>query len=212
MDTTDPALATHTATSPLATMAAAAADARYLPQDRVTTPIPTPIPVTTTTIPAAGAGSPIARAPYKSFRKKYRKLRLQFDTVMRENEELRGLDMAARRTLRRLNVDNSRLLDMLVDISIAGHVDARLAVDGLGQGGAAEMERQGRVMAWLRERTREPDAERVELDSRVATRGLLGVTCAEDDAAELHDLTRLAVPDPVRAQMQTLQNDFDADY
>ncbi|KAK9472784.1 IEC3 subunit of the Ino80 complex, chromatin re-modelling-domain-containing protein [Dipodascopsis tothii] len=69
-----------------------------------------------------------ARVPYKSFRKKYRKMMVRFDKVMKESDELFRRDQLARRAIRRLAEENSRLLDMLYDVTASGHLDPSLAV------------------------------------------------------------------------------------
>ncbi|KAK9430394.1 IEC3 subunit of the Ino80 complex, chromatin re-modelling-domain-containing protein [Lipomyces doorenjongii] len=103
-------------------------------------------------LPAVVTGSSIARQPYKSFRKKYRKLRLRFDTVMRENEELEGKDFAAKRTIRRLNAENARLLDMLIDLSESPHINKQFQVGGLGvEEVDEERERQAKILKWIME-------------------------------------------------------------
>jgi hypothetical protein len=47
-----------------------------------------------------------ARPSYKSWKKKYRKLRLVFDQKMQESEDLHRLEQKAMRTAKRLAVEN----------------------------------------------------------------------------------------------------------
>ncbi|KAK9370607.1 IEC3 subunit of the Ino80 complex, chromatin re-modelling-domain-containing protein [Lipomyces kononenkoae] len=101
-------------------------------------------------LPVVISGTGVARQPYKSFRKKYRKLRLRFDTVMRENEELEGKDFAAKRTIRRLNAENARLLDMLIDLSESTHINKQFQIGGLGvEVAPEERERQAKTLKWI---------------------------------------------------------------
>jgi hypothetical protein len=47
-----------------------------------------------------------ARPSYKSWKKKYRKMRITFDQRMRESEELHALELKAIQTSKRLAVQN----------------------------------------------------------------------------------------------------------
>jgi hypothetical protein len=47
-----------------------------------------------------------ARPSYKSWKKKYRKMRITFDQRMRESEELHMLEQKAMRTAKRLAIEN----------------------------------------------------------------------------------------------------------
>ncbi|KAH6655588.1 IEC3 subunit of the Ino80 complex, chromatin re-modelling-domain-containing protein [Truncatella angustata] len=58
-----------------------------------------------------------SRPTYKSYKKKYRKLRLQFDKNVQESEDLHRLEQKAIRTMKRLAVENDRLMDVLLDIN-----------------------------------------------------------------------------------------------
>lgn len=47
-----------------------------------------------------------ARPSYKSWKKKYRKMRISFDQRMRESEELHSLEQKAIQTAKRLAIEN----------------------------------------------------------------------------------------------------------
>ena len=47
-----------------------------------------------------------AKPSYKSWKKKYRKMRIQFDHHMQESEELHKLEQKAIRTAKRLAIEN----------------------------------------------------------------------------------------------------------
>ncbi|KAI2623755.1 hypothetical protein GGS21DRAFT_533239 [Xylaria nigripes] len=57
------------------------------------------------------------RPSYKSWKKKYRKMRIVFDQRMRETEDLHMLEQKAMQTAKRLAIENDRLMDMLLDIN-----------------------------------------------------------------------------------------------
>lgn len=46
------------------------------------------------------------RPSYKSWKKKYRKMRINFDQRMRESEELHSLELKAMHTAKRLAIEN----------------------------------------------------------------------------------------------------------
>lgn len=56
------------------------------------------------------------RKPYKSWRKKYRKLKLQFDAKMKESDEMFKQEHRAVEVVRRLQESNHQLLEMLADL------------------------------------------------------------------------------------------------
>ncbi|KAI0451036.1 IEC3 subunit of the Ino80 complex, chromatin re-modelling-domain-containing protein [Xylaria acuta] len=58
-----------------------------------------------------------ARPSYKSWKKKYRKMRITFDQRMQESEDLHSLEQKAMRTAKRLAIENDRLMDLLLDIN-----------------------------------------------------------------------------------------------
>ncbi|KAK0616240.1 IEC3 subunit of the Ino80 complex, chromatin re-modelling-domain-containing protein [Immersiella caudata] len=54
---------------------------------------------------------------YRSWKKKYRKMRIVFDQKMHEGEELHKLEQKALETARRLAISKDRLLDLLLDVN-----------------------------------------------------------------------------------------------
>ncbi|KAI1341430.1 IEC3 subunit of the Ino80 complex, chromatin re-modelling-domain-containing protein [Xylariaceae sp. FL0016] len=70
-----------------------------------------------------------ARPSYKSWKKKYRKMRLQFDQRMQSSEELHKLEQKAMRTAKRLAVENDRLMDMLMDINESPQIPFERRID-----------------------------------------------------------------------------------
>jgi len=54
---------------------------------------------------------------YRSWKKKYRKMRIMFDQKMHEGEELHKLEQKALETARRLAISKDRLLDLLLDVN-----------------------------------------------------------------------------------------------
>ncbi|KAK9246043.1 IEC3 subunit of the Ino80 complex, chromatin re-modelling-domain-containing protein [Lipomyces tetrasporus] len=181
---------------------------------------------------AVVAGSSIARQPYKSFRKKYRKLRLRFDTVMRENEELEGKDFAAKRTIRRLNAENARLLDMLIDLSESPHINKQFQVTGLGiEDVDEEKERQAKVLKWIADADACSVMENGEATAEVAKDGggdnpsenketsgkqngsnnghANGTTESGVDRTRLQ---RPSTPQYLKDEILLLQDDYDSDF
>ncbi|KAI1207210.1 IEC3 subunit of the Ino80 complex, chromatin re-modelling-domain-containing protein [Annulohypoxylon truncatum] len=57
------------------------------------------------------------RPSYKSWKKKYRKMRYKFDQQMQEIENLHRLEQKAMRTAKRLAIENDRIMDLLMDIN-----------------------------------------------------------------------------------------------
>ncbi|KAI1332652.1 IEC3 subunit of the Ino80 complex, chromatin re-modelling-domain-containing protein [Xylariaceae sp. FL0255] len=70
-----------------------------------------------------------ARPSYKSWKKKYRKMRITFDQRMRESEDLHSVEQKAMRTAKRLAVENDRLLDLLLDINDSPQIPFERRVD-----------------------------------------------------------------------------------
>ncbi|KAK5661690.1 hypothetical protein OQA88_9790 [Cercophora sp. LCS_1] len=62
------------------------------------------------------------RVSYKSWKKKYRKMRIVFDQKMHDGEELHKLEQKALATARRLAVEKDRLLDLLLDVNNSGQI------------------------------------------------------------------------------------------
>ncbi|KAK4211118.1 IEC3 subunit of the Ino80 complex, chromatin re-modelling-domain-containing protein [Rhypophila decipiens] len=57
------------------------------------------------------------RPTYRSWKKKYRKMRIKFDQNMRRGEELYKKEQKALATARRLAIQKDRLLDLLLDVN-----------------------------------------------------------------------------------------------
>ncbi|KAH9900191.1 IEC3 subunit of the Ino80 complex, chromatin re-modelling-domain-containing protein [Xylariomycetidae sp. FL2044] len=70
-----------------------------------------------------------ARPPYKSWKKKYRKMRLKFDQRMQESEDLHKLEQKAMDTAKRLAVENDRLMDLLMDINESPQIPFERRID-----------------------------------------------------------------------------------
>ncbi|KAJ3551360.1 hypothetical protein NPX13_g11381 [Xylaria arbuscula] len=72
---------------------------------------------------------PDARPSYKSWKKKYRKMRITFDQRMRESEDLHTLELKAMHTAKRLAIENDRLMDMLLDINESPQIPFERRID-----------------------------------------------------------------------------------
>ncbi|KAI0554447.1 IEC3 subunit of the Ino80 complex, chromatin re-modelling-domain-containing protein [Xylaria curta] len=70
-----------------------------------------------------------ARPSYKSWKKKYRKMRITFDQRMRESEDLHSLELKAMRTAKRLAIENDRLMDLLLDINESPQIPFERRID-----------------------------------------------------------------------------------
>ncbi|KAI1762177.1 IEC3 subunit of the Ino80 complex, chromatin re-modelling-domain-containing protein [Hypoxylon sp. FL1150] len=70
-----------------------------------------------------------ARPSYKSWKKKYRKMRIKFDQQMQEIESLHKLEQKAMRTAKRLAIENDRILDMLMDINDSPQIPFEKRID-----------------------------------------------------------------------------------
>ncbi|KAK8084813.1 hypothetical protein PG997_006084 [Apiospora hydei] len=66
-----------------------------------------------------------AKPSYKSWKKKYRKMRLQFDQRMQQSEELHQCEQKALQTAKRLAIENDRLMDMLISINESPQIPSR---------------------------------------------------------------------------------------
>ncbi|KAJ6257394.1 hypothetical protein Dda_8283 [Drechslerella dactyloides] len=62
------------------------------------------------------------KASYKSWKKKYRKLRHKFEGVMKRSDELFKQDLVATATIKRITEENNRLLDLLLDLNSNAHI------------------------------------------------------------------------------------------
>ncbi|KAI1650143.1 IEC3 subunit of the Ino80 complex, chromatin re-modelling-domain-containing protein [Daldinia loculata] len=69
------------------------------------------------------------RPSYKSWKKKYRKMRIKFDHQMQEIETLHKLEQKAMRTAKRLAIENDRLLDLLFDINESPQIPFERRID-----------------------------------------------------------------------------------
>ncbi|KAI0201924.1 IEC3 subunit of the Ino80 complex, chromatin re-modelling-domain-containing protein [Astrocystis sublimbata] len=69
------------------------------------------------------------RPSYKSWKKKYRKMRITFDHRMRESEELHSLEQKAIQTAERLAVENDRLADLLLDLNESPQIPFERRID-----------------------------------------------------------------------------------
>ncbi|OTB09186.1 hypothetical protein M426DRAFT_18560 [Hypoxylon sp. CI-4A] len=70
-----------------------------------------------------------ARPSYRSWKKKYRKMRIKFDQQMQEIETLHKLEQKAMRTAKRLAIENDRILDLLVDINDSPQIPFERRID-----------------------------------------------------------------------------------
>ncbi|KAI9809135.1 MAG: hypothetical protein M1825_002425 [Sarcosagium campestre] len=79
-----------------------------------------------TEIGDAGATADIsmtdAKTTYKSWKKKYRKMKVSFDQKMKDSEQLFRDEQKAQNTLRRLAEENHKLLDLLLDVNDSIHI------------------------------------------------------------------------------------------
>ncbi|KAL2022019.1 hypothetical protein VTK56DRAFT_6259 [Thermocarpiscus australiensis] len=66
---------------------------------------------------------------YRSWKKKYRKMRIIFDQKMHEGEELHKLEEKALATCRRLAVQKDRLLDLLLDVNNSPQIPPEKRID-----------------------------------------------------------------------------------
>lgn len=63
------------------------------------------------------AAAPPEKAGYKSYKKKYRKMRNAFEKVMSKSNELFRQEQEATETARRLTLENDAILDLLMDLN-----------------------------------------------------------------------------------------------
>ncbi|KAF8476208.1 IEC3 subunit of the Ino80 complex, chromatin re-modelling-domain-containing protein [Kalaharituber pfeilii] len=59
---------------------------------------------------------------HKSFKRKYRKLKLRFDAVMKQSDDLFRKDIIATAQVKRITEENVRLLDLLLDLNSSPHI------------------------------------------------------------------------------------------
>ncbi|PNP43252.1 hypothetical protein TGAM01_v202651 [Trichoderma gamsii] len=77
----------------------------------------------------ADGGSERRPAGYKSWKKKYRKMRIVFDQKMHECEELHKQEAKAASTVKRLAIENDRLLDLLVEVNNSPQIPPERRID-----------------------------------------------------------------------------------
>ncbi|KAL7926068.1 hypothetical protein ACQKWADRAFT_281698 [Trichoderma austrokoningii] len=77
----------------------------------------------------ADGGSERRPAGYKSWKKKYRKMRIVFDQKMHECEELHKQEAKAASTVKRLAIENDRLLDLLIEVNNSPQIPPERRVD-----------------------------------------------------------------------------------
>ncbi|KZF19585.1 hypothetical protein L228DRAFT_263459 [Xylona heveae TC161] len=82
-------------------------------------------PAVTTTDPQEAALKPT----YKSYRKKYRKMKLQFEEKMKESNALFKEEQKATELARRLQEQNDQLLEMLLDLNDSSKLPSQLSYD-----------------------------------------------------------------------------------
>ncbi|KAM4057501.1 IEC3 subunit of the ino80 complex, chromatin re-modelling domain-containing protein [Hirsutella rhossiliensis] len=66
---------------------------------------------------------------YKSWKKKYRKMRIVFDHKMQQGEELHKREDKASATVKRLAVENDRLLDLLLEVNNSPQIPPERRID-----------------------------------------------------------------------------------
>ncbi|KAJ0107102.1 hypothetical protein J7T55_014630 [Diaporthe amygdali] len=70
-----------------------------------------------------------AKPTYKSWKKKYRKMRIKFDQKMSQGEDLYQQEVKAMRKIKQLAIYNDRLLDLLTDINNRPQVPLERRID-----------------------------------------------------------------------------------
>lgn len=79
--------------------------------------------------PVKAEGGTRHRAGYKSYKKKYRKMRIVFDQKMHDGEELHKQEDKAAALVKRLAVENDRLLDILLEINNSPQIPPEKQID-----------------------------------------------------------------------------------
>ncbi|KAM0555125.1 hypothetical protein ACHAPJ_006476 [Fusarium lateritium] len=79
--------------------------------------------------PVKTEGGTRHRAGYKSWKKKYRKMRIVFDQKMHDGEELHKQEDKAAALVKRLAVENDRLLDILLEINNSPQIPPEKQID-----------------------------------------------------------------------------------
>ncbi|CAL3967362.1 unnamed protein product [Diplocarpon coronariae] len=70
-----------------------------------------------------------AKPVYKSFKKKYRKMKVKFDEVMRESNDLYLQEQRATSTIKRLTQENDQILDLLLEMNNSAQLPVEKRVD-----------------------------------------------------------------------------------
>lgn len=70
-----------------------------------------------------------AKPTYKSWKKKYRKMRIKFDQKMSQGEDLYQQEVKAMRKIKQLAIYNDRLLDLLTDINNRPQIPTEKRID-----------------------------------------------------------------------------------
>ncbi|EPE08210.1 hypothetical protein F503_00993 [Ophiostoma piceae UAMH 11346] len=79
--------------------------------------------------PAATPNELVKTKPYRSWKKKYQKMRIAFDDNMEANEVLHKQEVVALHTTKRLAVEIDRILDLLLDINNTPQIPATKRID-----------------------------------------------------------------------------------
>jgi hypothetical protein len=69
------------------------------------------------------------KATYKSWKKKFRKMKLRFDHSMSKSNTLYKQEQEAAETAHRLAIENDQLLDLLLDLNNTPQIPSRLRID-----------------------------------------------------------------------------------
>ncbi|CAH0058814.1 unnamed protein product [Clonostachys solani] len=69
-----------------------------------------------------GDAAPRPKAGYKSWKKKYRKMRISFENKMHEGEDIFKQEAKAQATVKRLAIENDRLLDILLEVNNSAQI------------------------------------------------------------------------------------------
>ncbi|EOA91699.1 uncharacterized protein SETTUDRAFT_133472 [Exserohilum turcica Et28A] len=79
--------------------------------------------------PQADAGDAVQKPVKRSWRRKYRKMRIKFDEAMTDSDNLIKQEWKAMGTARRLQENNDQLLDILLELNDQSRVNPRLRFD-----------------------------------------------------------------------------------
>ncbi|KAL0942414.1 uncharacterized protein CTRU02_200300 [Colletotrichum truncatum] len=69
------------------------------------------------------------KSTYKSWKKKYRKMRITFDQKMHDCEDLHRQESKALATAKRIAIENDRILDLLLDMNTSGQIPLDKRID-----------------------------------------------------------------------------------